>query len=267
MVFPLDVGGDPISIATARETRADSPRDSWQAGNSGGHPEEPRWGASPIFLHSSWRASHTWFWLKFRKHPATVCFYEPFHESLGTLTRSEAESRYPDSWNSRHPSTEPYLLEFIPLIRKAGGVRLFVPEISYRWFLPVGGHTGNLHPEEIKYLALLIRHADRLRRTPVFGFTRSLGRLPAIKKQFPGIHIFQHRNLWTQWMSWIDYKKNNNEYFLHRVLEIMIVTKDPYLSSIIKPYLLYNSLYMPQEPILILRTVITLNKLLVNFLN
>jgi hypothetical protein len=150
---------------------------------------------------------------KIRKYDSTVCFYEPFHEILATVTRSEALSLAPHSWNSRHPAAEAYLLEFIPLIRNTGGVRLFVPEISYRRFLPAGGPGRDLHPQEIKYLALLMRHANRLRRIPVFGFTRSLGRLAAITKQFPGIHIFQYRNLWAQWVSWIDYKQNNNYYF------------------------------------------------------
>jgi hypothetical protein len=132
---------------------------------------------------------------------------------------------------------EPYFLEFVPLIRRAGGVRLFVPEISYRWFLPVGGPTGDLHPKELKYLALLIRHAERLRRIPVFGFTRSLGRLVAIKNQFPGIHILQYRNLWTQWMSFIDHKENGNAYFLCHLLQIMIETQEPYFSAIMNRYL------------------------------
>jgi hypothetical protein len=162
---------------------------------------------SPIFIHSSWRASHTWFWLKFREHSSTICFYEPYHEILAAVTRSWAESLGPDAWDSRHPAAEPYLLEYVPLIRRAGGVRLFVPEIPYRWFLPSAGLLGDLDPKEVRYLALLIRHAERLGRVPVFGFARSLGRIAAIKKQFSGIHIFQHRNLWTQWMSWIEYKK------------------------------------------------------------
>ena len=168
--------------------------------------------ALPIFIHSNWRVSHTWFWLKFREHQSTLCFYEPFHERLQTLTRSEACSLGPNSWNSGHPPTESYFREFVPLIRKAGGVRLFVPEISYGWFLPADGLTGDLRAEEIKYLALLIRHARRLRRIPVFGFARSLGRLAAIKNRFPGVHIFQYRNLWTQWVSLIDQRQNGNKY-------------------------------------------------------
>jgi hypothetical protein len=223
MTSPPDAGGR--SVPAAAKTR---PRDS--------RPEQHPLAAPPIFIHSSWRAAHTWFWLKFREQPSTLCFYEPFHECLATLTRSDALSLGPTSWNSRHPAGEPYYREFLPLIRKAGGVRLFVPEIPYRWFLPVGGPTGGLHPQEIKYLALLIRHADRLRRVPVFGFTRSLGRLAAVKKQFPGVHIFQYRNLWTQWVSLIDHRENGNKYFFYRIFHIMSATHDPYLSSIINRY-------------------------------
>src|SRR5690242_5890883 len=107
----------------------------------------------PVFIHSSWRASHTWFWQQFRKHQSAACFYEPFHESLVTLTRSEALSVGPNSWDSGHPAGEPYRIEFVPLIRRAGGVRLFTPEIAYQWFFPIGGATGHLNREELKYLA------------------------------------------------------------------------------------------------------------------
>jgi len=49
-----------------------------------------------------------------------------------------------------------------------GGVRLFVPDISYRWFLPSGGPFGDLRLQEIKHLALLLRHAGRLGRNADF---------------------------------------------------------------------------------------------------
>jgi hypothetical protein len=232
MVSPPDGGRNSVSAAAecqplggCRQSRRFHSRQKQNA--------QP---APPIFIHSSWRASHTWFWLKFREQPSTLSFYEPFHECLATLTRSQALSLGPNSWNSRHPAGEPYFSEFVPLLRKAGGVRLFVPEISYQWFLPAGGPTGDLHPEEIKYLALLIRHAERLRRIPVFGFTRSLGRLGAIKRQFPGMHIFQYRNLWTQWVSLVDHKQNGNQYFFQQILHIMGQAQDPYLSSIINRY-------------------------------
>jgi len=223
-----------ISVLSAAEA---APRDTRleECEDSSGFSDLPRRNrpSRPIFIHSSWRASHTWFWQRFRKHQSTVCFYEPFHESLVTLTKSQALSMGPNSWNSGHPAGDPYMIEFLPLIRRAGGVRLFTPEISYEWFFPIGGPTGDLHPKELRYLALLIRHAERLLRIPVFGFTRSLGRLIAIKNRFPGTHIFQYRNLWTQWTSWIDHRENGNEYFLLNFLRIMVEAQDLYLSSLI----------------------------------
>lgn len=235
MIFP-DPGHSSVSVSAEHEPRDGYP-DGCQQPQGLQDPLEQDQAAFPIFIHSSWRASHTWFWLKFRCHPSTICFYEPFHESLATLTRSEALSLGRHSWNSRHPAGEPYYLEFVPLIRKAGGVRLFVPEISYRWFLPVGGPTGDLRPEEVRYLALLLRHAEHLRRIPVFGFTRSLGRSVAIKNKFLGIHIFQSRNLWTQWMSVISYKRNNFDYFSRQMLCIILEAQNPYFSSLVDHYL------------------------------
>jgi hypothetical protein len=233
MIFPIEAGHDFGSGTAGYEPRDGAPDLRHQPERLQDRPERHQLAPSPIFIHSSWRASHTWFWLKFRCDPSTVCFYEPFHESLTTLTRSEALSLGRDSWNSRHPAGEPYYLEFIPLIRKAGGVRLFAPEFSYRWFLPVGGPTGNLRPQEIRYLALLIRRAGHLQRIPVFGFTRSLGRLAAIKKKFGGIHIFQSRNLWTQWMSVASYKRVGFNYFFEKMLRVMLEAQDPYFSSLV----------------------------------
>jgi cytochrome c-type biogenesis protein CcmH/NrfG len=194
-------------------------------------------GEVPIFIHSSWRVSHTWFWLKFRKNPATICFCEPFHEALATITRPTAENFGPRSWNSGHPAGEPYFREFLPLIRKAGGVRLFVPEISCCWFTPVGGVGGRLRAEEQKYLALILRHASRCQKIPVFGFSRSIARLPAIRKQFSGLHIFQYRNWWTQWLSFLVQQRNGNSYFIERVLHIMLDTEDAFLSAIVNRFL------------------------------
>ncbi len=190
-------------------------------------------GKAPIFIHSSWRVSHTWFWLKFRENPGTICFCEPFNEQLATIARSTAGILSPGSWDSGHPGSEPYFREFLPLIRKAGGVRLFVPEIPYRWFTPIDGVGGRLRPEEQKYLALLLRRASRCRKIPVFGFSRSLGRLPAIKKQYSGLHIFQYRNWWTQWLSFLAQQRNGNSYFIERVLQIMLDAEDAFLSGVV----------------------------------
>jgi hypothetical protein len=234
---PADPSREPIPLAAEPEARTHKSDRANQPDRPARHHKDKHCSGLPIFLHSSWRASHTWFWLKFREHSSTVCFYEPFHEILATVTRSEALSVGPSSWNSRHPSAEPYRLEFAPLIRKSGGVRLFVPEISYRWYVPDGGLCGSLRPQEVRYLGLLLRHAARLRQIPVFGFARSLGRLPALKKEFVGIHIFHYRNLWKQWISWLAYRENNQFYFFEKLLAIMNMSTEPYFLTIVDRYI------------------------------
>lgn len=195
----------------------------------------PRPATSPaapaVFLHSSWRTASTWFWLKFRQRPETLCYYEPFHEALGRVTRDKAAQFGPASWNSGHPASAPYLLEFLPLIRRAGGARLFAPEMTYEWFLPEGGLAGRLRAQERRYLELLLRHARRQGRVAVFGFTRSLGRLVALKRHFAGVHIFLYRNLWTHWASYVAQKHAGNGYFVETVLRVMLNAEDRFFAA------------------------------------
>ena len=197
--------------------------------------------AAPIFLHSSWRTASTWFWLKFRGKPSTLCYYEPFHEALATLTREQAQTMGPGNWTvgeSRHPDGAPYFLEFRPLLRRAGGVRLYRPEIAYDWFVPMGGLAGDLRPQEHRYVGLLLRHACRRGKVAVFGFTRSLGRLAALKRRFGGTHIFLYRNLWTQWASYAGQSAAGNRYFLATLLRILLRAEDRFLAAALNRSLL-----------------------------
>jgi hypothetical protein len=197
--------------------------------------------AAPIFLHSSWRTASTWFWLKFRGKPSTLCYYEPFHEALATLTREQAQTMGPGNWTvgeSRHPDGAPYFLEFRPLLRRAGGVRLYRPEIAYDWFVPMGGLAGELRPQEHRYVGLLLRHACRRGKVAVFGFTRSLGRLAALKRRFGGTHIFLYRNLWTQWASYVGQSAAGNRYFLAMLLRILLRAEDRFLAAALNRSLL-----------------------------
>jgi hypothetical protein len=57
--------------------------------------------------------------------------------------------------------------------------------------------------------------------------------LPAIKKQFSGLHIFQYRNWWTQWLSFLAQQRNGNSYFIERVLQIMLDAEDAFLSAVV----------------------------------
>ena len=150
----------------------------------------------PVFIHSSWRTSSTWVWLKFRQLPETMSYYEPFHGLLAKRTRAEAQSIDYRSWDSNHPPGDPYGLEYLPLIRETGGVPFSEPAMAFEWFIPLGGIRGRLRDTERKYLGFpdpvcrapwqssgVRRHQnarpamdykERLWRVPYFPLSKSL---------------------------------------------------------------------------------------------
>jgi glycosyltransferase involved in cell wall biosynthesis len=191
---------------------------------------------SPVFIHSSWRTASTWFWNRFRQCPDTVCYYEPFHRQLASLTARIAFAHDPNSWASAHPRIAPYWTEYVPLLRRAGGVRLYDRAMAQDYFIPVGGLQGDLRPNELRYLALLVRSAGRCGRAPVLGFTRSLGRLAAIKRSCGGFNIFLRRNLWRQWQSYLSLKARNDLFFFNSVSAVVDRDDDEYLAALAREY-------------------------------
>ena len=190
-----------------------------------------------IFLHSSWRTSSTWFWSKFRPLAETECYYEPFSGSLSTITRDQAAASNYRDWDSAHQPTEPYFREYLPFVEETGGLRLFDPAMPFGWFFPIGGLRGELRPAETRYLAQLIDHARQLGKIPVFGETASLGRLRAIKNTFGGRHIFLHRNLWKQWLSYL-YQRRRLVYFIYDTTARIVGGSDePFVAGIADLYL------------------------------
>ncbi len=189
---------------------------------------------APIFIHSSWRTSSTWIWLKFRQIREAMCYYEPFHGLLATRTRDEASTIDFKSWDSNHPSTAPYSLEYLPLIRDTGGV----PAMAFQWFIPLGGLGGELRlrPLEKQYLGFLIRYAELSGKAPVLGDTRTLARIRAIKTALGGYHIFVRRNLWLQWASYLYYRRAENLYFYNTMAWILANGGDRYLSYLVDYY-------------------------------
>ena len=187
----------------------------------------------PVFLYSSWRTSSTWLWQQFRSLPETLCFYEPFNEDLaGKMTHQMARERGADSWQSGHAQSAPYFLEYMKLIRKSGGIRLNQPSFAFDWYVPEGGLNGSLRPAEVKYLALLLRTAGKQGRIPVLGCVQSLGRMIPIKRNFGGVHLFLHRNLWGQWMSFLDQRRKGQEYFYRLVRVLADQPQDRFLTDI-----------------------------------
>lgn len=185
-----------------------------------------------IFLHSSFRTSSTWFWNKFRPFQETACYYEPFNDELETITSKKGAWADFSAWDSRHPPGEPYYREYLPLIQPAGGVQCYEAPFHLDWFTPIGGLRGELREDEIQYLSTLVENARYQGKTPVFGETRSLGRLFAIKHTFGGFHVFLHRNLWKQWLSYLYYRRRSNYYFYETTAFIMARSPDPFLGDV-----------------------------------
>jgi tetratricopeptide (TPR) repeat protein len=217
------------------EPRVD-PQSRLVAGDLWQFPEADDAIDAPCFIHSSWRTGKTWFSLQFRHFPQTQLFYEPFNESLAGMSPAEAVQNGPQSWESGHPGSAAYWREYVPLLRKSGGIRLFRPEMSYDWFFPIGGPAGELRAAELKYLAFLARFARRRRQIPVFAFSRSLGRIIPIRRHFPGKHIVVTRNLWDQWLSYLANRQRGNPYFIDRLASI-IVADDPFIEYLHDFYL------------------------------
>jgi hypothetical protein len=211
------------------EATADRPSKAVSASQAGSSQIAART-RPPVFIHSSWRTSSTWAWLKFRQLPETISYYEPFHGLLAKRTRAEAQSIDYRSWDSNHPPGDPYGLEYLPLIRDRGGVPFSELAMAFEWFIPLGGIRGQLRDSERKYLGFLIRYAELYGKSPVFGDTRTLGRLWAIKNEFGGYHIFLYRNLWQQWSSYLHYKRSDNFYFYDAMAWVLGSNGDPYFT-------------------------------------
>ena len=192
--------------------------------------------APSVFIHAAPRTASTWFWSKFREHPATLCFCEPFGPHLGWITRESALTWDRASWQSRHSPTEPYYQEYFPLVQEFGAVTLFDPAMELEWFIPLGGLRGELRQGEQNYLSLLLEHADDAGRVPVLKFIQSLGRLWAIRNSFGGFHVFLHRNLWRQWLSYLYYGRRGMHYFYETTARVVARSEDSFLSSMANFY-------------------------------
>lgn len=167
-----------------------------------------------IFLHSSFRVSGTWVWSRFRSIDRINAYYEVFNEQLGGITRAQLPHITPECWLSKHPPGPPYFLEFLPLVKRQGGVEKYHPAMAFDRFLPEGGIDGSISAAEGDYLCNLIAHAERLGKIPLLSFKRGLGRMRAIKSAFPGFHILVYRNLFHQWCSYTgQYRRGSTSFF------------------------------------------------------
>lgn len=183
----------------------------------------------PVFVHSAWRAGSTYFWNKFRSSPGYLAYYEPFHESLESLTVPVIEKATATSWPGRHPVLDaPYYKEYGPLLEPGGGVKAF------QWTFPYLNYFLNDEPllDQQAYLSNLSHHATAEGLRPVFGFCRSIGRMPWFARFIPGVHIALTRDPLGLWRSAHEQRQAHNDlYFLTRPLMILFLARrDPWVA-------------------------------------
>lgn len=189
----------------------------------------------PIFIHSSFRTSSTWFWTRFRVHRGVLAFNEIFHEVLATLRREDVSRFTSKAWRSNHPSTPPYFQEYLPLIGDEGGVAGYRSEMAFDRLIPADGPRGDIGRDEAAYVAGLIDLAERSGKRPVLSCTRSLGRTEALRKRFGGCHIFLYRNLFQQWTSYCSLTENGLPYFANTIFLTLDRNRhDPFLNPLLQ---------------------------------
>lgn len=182
-----------------------------------------------IFIHSSFRTGSTWFQSRFRRSDGFCTFTEAYNEQLASLTLAEVYRACYEGWTSRHPPSIPYFAEFAGLLRPEGGVEGFKPAFSFERYFPED--PGHLPDDERAYLQGLIDSARRHGRIPVITFTRSLGRVAAIRAALGGFHILTYRNLFNQWCSYTQFAASGASYFLNTTDWIIAAARDTRLRA------------------------------------
>ncbi|HKS55832.1 MAG TPA: hypothetical protein VJS12_11125 [Steroidobacteraceae bacterium] len=178
-----------------------------------------------LFLHAGWRCGSTYIWSKFRAHLDVLAFCEPFSERLARCTPEGIARDTHHAWDSRHPHlTAPYFAEYLPLVKSVGVARYEERFAIQRYFVPTQQPL-----EEEAYLASLLRLADDRDKQAVLGFSRSLGRVGAIKRIFGGCHVVLIRDPVQQWLSARSQRtRHGSPYF--EIGHLMILALAPRLS-------------------------------------
>lgn len=143
-----------------------------------------------------------------------MAYYEIFNQQLATDSAATLSRVNPDTWDSRHPPSAPYFLEFLPLLDRSGGLDLYKVDMALERFLPTGGFDGRLSEGERAYVGALIDSAQKGGKHPVLTDTRTLGRMSALSRDFGGTSIFLYRNLFHQWASYASQSAKGNPYFI-----------------------------------------------------
>jgi len=175
-----------------------------------------------VFLHGGWRCGSTYVWSRFRCLRETLSYYEPFSEQLASCTAESILKNTEQTWDSRHPAlAAPYFSEYLPMVGGSGVCFYDDRFATQRYFV---GAQEKLVEED--YLGLLLEVARNENRQAVLGFSRSLGRVGAIKRAFEGCHVVLVRDPLQQWLSTRSYREPNQaSYFELQPLMILALAR------------------------------------------
>ncbi len=169
-----------------------------------------------IYCHALWRTGSTSLFNAFRADPRFMCFYEPLHEGLRTLTEKKAERFDADDVQrmGHNGLTQPYFHEYRNLVRHRRGVPAFPANLSYGEFFDV---SAAARAELVSYFSVLSDLARSHGKTPVFCLNRSWGRMRTFREISPdAIHVFSLRDPQATWTSF----QKRRSYFFAKLLLI-----------------------------------------------
>lgn len=143
---------------------------------------------SPVFIHSFYRASSTYFCSVFEKGCRYVVYQEPENEAVRDLINN-GENKTVNHLVLRHPLLKNgYYGSLIPLIPKIKNI--YSNNFSYSDIF--------IYQEDFKnYLNVLIDVPNR----PVIQMIKSAFRINGIKNDFGGIHVYLRRDPYSQFCS------------------------------------------------------------------
>lgn len=154
-----------------------------------------------------------------------MAFYEPLHEELSALSLDRITDTNTASWESGHPQTEPYFLEFAPLLsRGRRGVAGFHRRFAFdNFFMREDDADERLRD----YFMRLHNVAFSSGRRPVFKLVRSLGRAGWMRRTFPNAtHIGVIRDPIVQWESCHRLAQRGRTYFLAMPAALLVANRE-----------------------------------------
>ena len=175
----------------------------------------------PVFVHSSFRVSSTWFWNHLRALDGVTAYYEFLHERLASVDREGVDRFNTECWDSGHPRTAPYFSEYLPLISAGGGVQHYSEQMAWHDFVPDGGIFADLDSGTRTYVGGLIGSAAARDTRAVLTCGRSLGRIAGLKRAFGGQHVLLVRDLSRQWSSYLRLGNAGTWYFHNATLSVL----------------------------------------------